>query len=46
MSKMKSVSIKELLNVEGAHCIVTEKNKPNMTLMASAFINLRKETIK
>jgi hypothetical protein len=40
------VNIKELLKVEGAKCIVKEKNKPNITLMAKAFMNLRKETLK
>jgi len=40
----KKFNIEELLKVEGAKCVVTEKNEPNITLIAQAFINLSKQT--
>ena len=46
MDKMGRVDIMELLKVDSAKCNVTEKNKPNLKLMANAFISLRKESIK
>lgn len=46
MDNLKLVNIKELLKLEGGTSIVTEKNKPNINLMANAFVNLRRETIK
>lgn len=44
MEKPKKFNIEELLKIEGAKCVVTEKNEPNITLIAQAFINLRKQT--
>lgn len=44
--KNDKLDIKALLELEGAENIVTEKNKPNIKLMAQAFINLEKESIK
>ncbi|MGE6488791.1 hypothetical protein [Paenisporosarcina sp. NPDC076898] len=36
----KVINIEELLKVEGAKCTVTEKNEPNISIIAQAFINL------
>lgn len=43
---MELVNIMELLKEENKNVIVTEKNKPNLSLLAQAFINLRKESLK